>query len=85
MTNYNMAKQIFKLAKSDEIIFYASNSRGKLLTPHIRSNGYGSFDEVTNVLLSMVPIWFDESLVCMHITCEAKGLTKNINKRISKR
>lgn len=80
-----MAKQIFKLAKSDVIIFYASNSRGKLLTPHIRSNGYGSFDEVTNVLMSMIPIWYDEGLVCMQITCEAKGLTKNINKRILKR
>ena len=79
-----MKKPIFKLAKSDVIIFYASNSRGKLLTPHIRSNGYRSFDEVTNVLMSMIPQWYDEGLVCMQITCEAKGLTKNINKRIPK-
>lgn len=80
-----MAKQIFKLAKTDELVFYARNSRGKLLTRYIHDSGYGSFDEVTNVLLSMIPIWFDEALVCMQITCEAKGLTKYINKRIPKR
>ena len=80
-----MAKQIFKLAKSDELIFYASSPRGKLLTRYIHESGYGSFDEVTNLLMSMIPNWYDESLVCMQITCEAKGLKKYINKRISKR
>lgn len=80
-----MAKQIFRLAQSDELVFYARNSRGKMLTRHIYDSGFNSFNQVVDVLMSMIPQWFDESLVCMHITCEAKGLTKFINKRISKR
>lgn len=80
-----MKKQIFRLAQSDELIFYASNSRGKLLTRYIHDSGFNSFDQVADVLMSMIPQWFDETLVCMQITCEAKGLTKNINRRILKR
>jgi hypothetical protein len=80
-----MKKQIFKLAKSDELTFYASSPSGKLITRHIKESGYGSFDEVVALLVSMIPEWYDESLVCMKIICEDKGLTKFINKRISKR
>lgn len=80
-----MKKQIFRLAQSDELVFYARNSRGKMLTRHIHDSGFNSFDQVADVLMSMIPEWYDESLVCMKIICEAKGLTKNINKRISKR
>jgi hypothetical protein len=80
-----MKKQIFRLAQSDELVFYARSSSGKLITRHIKESGYGSFDEVVALLVSMIPEWYDESLVYMKIICEAKGLTKNINKRISKR
>jgi hypothetical protein len=85
MKETNMAKQIFRLAQSDELVFYARSSGGKLLTQYIHDSGYNSFDQVADVLMSMIPKWYDEGLVCMQITCEAKGLTKNINKRISKR
>jgi len=80
-----MKKQIFRLAQSDELVFYARSSGGKMLTRYIHESGFNSFDQVADVLMSMIPQWYDEGLVCMQITCEAKGLTKNINKRISKR
>lgn len=80
-----MKKQNFRLAQSDELVFYARNSSGKLLTRYIQDSGFNSFEQVADVLMSMIPQWYDEGLVCMQITCEEKGLTKYINKRIPKR
>ena len=82
-----MEKQIFRLAQTDELVFYATTPSDRLITKHIHETGFRSFDQVVEVIMSIIPEWYDEcgNLVCIHIVCEAKGLTKNINKRISKR
>jgi hypothetical protein len=82
-----MDKQIFRLAQSDELMFYAMTPSGRLITKQIHDSGFKSFDQVVGVIMSIIPEWYDEygKLVCIHIVCEAKGLKKYINKRIPKR
>lgn len=77
-----MEKKIFKIAKADTLKFYATNTRGKLLTKHFIDSGFNSHGSVIDVIISALPSWFDEHVVCIHIVCEEKELSKNINIRI---
>jgi hypothetical protein len=80
-----MSKQIFRVAKSDLIKYYATSPSGKLLTQHKEDDGFTSHDFVVYRVLSSLPAWYDESMVYVHIICEAKDCAKKVGIRIRSR
>ena len=80
-----MKNQIFKIGRSDLIVYYATSPNGKLLTRHKEDSGFRNFNSIIYTVIKELPNWYDESFVTIHIVCEEKGLSRTIGKRLGLR
>ena len=80
-----MKNQVFKIGRSDLIVYYTTSPSGRLLNGYKQDDGFRNFNSIIYTAINNLPNWYDESSVVVHIVCEEKGLSRTIGKRLGSR